>query len=249
MVDKHIKEFISKKINNETPTMNKTKIEVFYKNQMNGNYKLEERILKNIVYKNVKCNDSENEQLKIIFYYKNSKTANLVIKNSPTTQCEDLNTTNVIYNFTCNRMTCQSANYIGMTRTTLKKRLDSHYYNGSIYKHYKEFHKEKLTKENLYNNTKIIEKEQEWKRLSIKEALKIIEMTPKLNIQYESFNSILQLYKNGNINASKRINSNNNAINIINIENSDIEASLLLESNLIQSSPLSTTQAATSEEG
>ena len=136
-----------------------------------------------------------------------------------------------------------------MTRTTLKKRLDSHYYNGSIYKHYKEFHKEKLTKENLYNNTKIIEKEQEWKRLSIKEALKIIEMTPKLNIQYESFNSILQLYKNGNINASKRINSNNNAINIINIENSDIEASLLLESNLIQSSPLSTTQAATSEEG
>ena len=104
-----------------------------------------------------------------------------------------------------------------------------------------------MTKENLYNNTKIIEKEQEWKILSIKEALKNIEITPKLNIQYESFNSILQLYKHGNINASERINSNYNTINIINAGTSDIEVSLLLESNLIQNSPLST-QADTSEE-
>ena len=104
-----------------------------------------------------------------------------------------------------------------------------------------------MTKENLYNNTKIIEKEQEWKRLSIKEALKIIEMTPRLNFQYESFNSILQLYKHGNIYASERINSNNNT-SFTNIETSGIEVSLLLESNLIQNAALPT-QAATSEEG
>ena len=38
VVDKHTKEFISKMINNETPTKNKTKIEVFYKNEMNGRW-------------------------------------------------------------------------------------------------------------------------------------------------------------------------------------------------------------------
>ena len=73
-------------------------------------------------------------------------------------------------------MTCQSASYIGMTRTTLKKRLDAHYYNGSIFKHYKYYHNEQLTKENLYNNTKILEKVQDWNRLVIKEALKIMKL-------------------------------------------------------------------------
>ena len=51
---------------------------------MHNNYKLEERIIKNIIMKNTKCID-ENEKLQIIFYYRNRKTANLVIKNSPTT--------------------------------------------------------------------------------------------------------------------------------------------------------------------
>ena len=87
-----------------------------------------------------------------MFNYKNRKTSNLVI--NPTTQIEDLKKTNIVYNFTCNSMTCQSTNYIGMTRKSLRKRLDAHYYNGSIHKHYKEFHNEKFTKENLYKNIK-----------------------------------------------------------------------------------------------
>ena len=98
-----------------------------------------------------------------IFYYKNRKTANLVIKNSQTTQLDPLKTTNVIYKYTCNLMTCQSE-YIGMTRTTLKKRLDAHYYNGSILKHHEQHYNEKITKENLYKNTKIIEKENEYRK-------------------------------------------------------------------------------------
>ena len=64
-----------------------------------------------------------------------------------------------------------------MTRKTLKKKLDSHYYNGSIFQHYKQNHKESITKQNLYNNTLILEKEQDWRKLAIKEAQKIIELT------------------------------------------------------------------------
>ena len=93
-------------------------------------------------------------------------------------------------------MTCQSVSYFGMTITTLKKRLDSHYYNGSIFQHYKQNHKESITKQNLYNNTLILEKEQDWRKLAIKEALKIIELTPKWNIQFKKLSSILKLYKN-----------------------------------------------------
>ena len=47
------------------------------------NSKLE--VIKAIITKNIKCKDSENEHLKIIFYYKNNKTSNLVIKNNPAT--------------------------------------------------------------------------------------------------------------------------------------------------------------------
>ena len=64
VVYNHVKEFINKKIYNEKPTNNKTKIDIFYKNQMIWNYKLEERILKNIVYENIKCSDSDKEQIK-----------------------------------------------------------------------------------------------------------------------------------------------------------------------------------------
>ena len=87
---------------------------------MHNNYKLEERIIKNIIMKNTKCID-ENEKLQIIFYYRNRKTANLVIKNSQTTQVDPLKTTNVIYKYTCNLMTSQ-LEYIGITKTTFKEK-------------------------------------------------------------------------------------------------------------------------------
>ena len=96
--------------------------------------------------RNTKCKN-DNDQLKIILYYKNKKTANLLIKNNPTSQVDTLNMNNVIYKYTCSLMTCQSE-YISMTRTTLKKRLDSHYYYGNIQTHHNLYHKEKLTKEN-----------------------------------------------------------------------------------------------------
>ena len=50
----------------------KNVINIYYKNQVNGNYKLEERIIKDIVIRNTKFKN-DNDQLNIIFYYKNKK--------------------------------------------------------------------------------------------------------------------------------------------------------------------------------
>ena len=69
---------------------------------------------------------------------------------------------NVVYNFKCNFMQC-TAEYIGHTRTSLGKRLNNQYYKGSIKKHYKLNHNQKITKEELYNNTKNMGYENEYK--------------------------------------------------------------------------------------
>ena len=81
LVDAHINKFISSKVlGDNKPKANKV-INIFYQNQTHGQYKTDERIIKDIVYKNTKC--IENDQvLKIIFFYKNRKTHNLVMKNN-----------------------------------------------------------------------------------------------------------------------------------------------------------------------
>ena len=190
ILDENIKKFTNKKKNENE---HKNKINVLYKNQMHGNYKIEERVIKNIVRNNIKCQNNQ-EQLNIVFYYKNMKSSNLVIKNSPSRENDSLSESNVIYKFSCHVMPCK-ADYIGLTRTKLKKRLDLHYYNGSILKHYKEHHHKNLTKEDLYKNTIIIEKDKDSKKLFIKESLKILELSPKINIQFDSFSATLSLYK------------------------------------------------------
>ena len=185
---------------------------------MHPNYKLDEKILKDIISTNVKCN-KEGEHLKITFYYINKKTSNLVIKNSPKSESEPLDMTNVIYKFQCKFMQC-NAEYIGHTRTSLKKRLNNHYYKGSIKNHYQLDHNQKITKEELYNNTKIMGYENEYRRLIIKEALEILEHLPAINIQDENFHNILKLYKNNNINRNQEqsLNMPNNHAHVNQIQ-------------------------------
>ena len=74
---------------------------------------------------NIKCKNDQ-EQLNIVFYDKNIKTFNLVIENCPPRENDSLSESNMIYKFSCHVISCK-ADYIGLTRTRLKKRLDSHY--------------------------------------------------------------------------------------------------------------------------
>ena len=71
MVDSEIKKFLIQKQSTENKET-KRSIPVYYESQTHANYKIEERVIKNIVYTNVKCTDTTNK-LNLIFYYKNKK--------------------------------------------------------------------------------------------------------------------------------------------------------------------------------
>ena len=83
-----------------------------------------------------------------------------------------LNTTNVIYQFTCLNDDCmhRSTNYIGSTTTTLSRRLTMHLANGAIKDHQLARHNSNLTMENIVRNTVIIRKHRDTIRLIINEA-------------------------------------------------------------------------------
>ena len=82
MVDTEIKKFLTKKENEIAKEKRKT-IPVYYESQTHLNHKVEERMIKKIVYDNTKCSDP-NYKLNLIYYYKNKKTSQLVMKNNLT---------------------------------------------------------------------------------------------------------------------------------------------------------------------
>ena len=151
---------------------------------MNNNYKIEERVLKSILKSYVKCT-SDNDKVKLIIYYKNQKTASMVMKNSPRKDIPALQKTNVIYEFTCNTGNCefQPSKYIGCTVTTLSRRLTMHLSAGGPHNHMKNVHKTTLNRQQLVDQTKIINHNIDRNRLEILEALIIQKTKPSINNQ------------------------------------------------------------------
>ena len=112
-------------------TENSNKIKIYYENLMSSAYKIDERIIRNIIDQNTRVVNN-NDKLDLLIYYKNPKTAQLIMANN-TNKKTQLNTTNVIYQFTCPNEDCmlRSTNYIGSTTTTLSRRLTMHLTNGA----------------------------------------------------------------------------------------------------------------------
>ena len=192
MIDTEIKKFLAKKHNDQTKEK-KMPIPVYYENQTHINYKIEERVIKDIVYSNVKCTDPNN-RLNLIVYYKNMKTSQLIMKNNLAPHLRHLEQTNVVYEFTCPMSHSQVTQYIGFTQTTLSQRLTSHRQNGSILNHFLHEHHIKPTREQLTENTKILSRSHDRHRLAIKESLLILESKPEINKQYDNFTNILKLH-------------------------------------------------------
>ena len=67
---------------------------------MNKNYKLNKRILKNVIKNKIKCVNSK-EKLKWNIYYKNLKTKNLVMRNNINESKSILKTYYVVYKVSC----------------------------------------------------------------------------------------------------------------------------------------------------
>ena len=80
-----------------------------------------------------------------------------------------------------------------MTTTTLSINLTHHLQKGSIKEHYQHFHQKTITRQEIVQNTKIIQRATDRKRLRIKESLLILQQSPSLNKQHEGFEGVLHL--------------------------------------------------------
>ena len=204
LVDKEINRFLVNKFSdNPANKDSKTTINIFYNNQMHDSYKQEERIIKSLVHDNIDC--SSNYSVKMIFYYKNPKSSNLIIKNGPPPSSNDPDKHNLIYCYKCPSNHDQPAFYVGKTTTTLSQRMSQH---KSIQEHMLETHGTRSTKVERLANTKILEKENNKNKLSIKEALYILHSSPEINKQDDNFSRTLKLIP------ERKVNLLDNFINI-----------------------------------
>ena len=166
---------------------------MYYEAQTHCNYKLDERILKDIITNNTRPTDP-NKKLNLIIFYRNLKTHNLVIKNNLAKPPTALQKSNVIYEFECPLSHGNvTPRYIGFTQNTLSRRLTQHLQQGSIRNHFSDYHNATITRETIVNNTKIIEHAKDRYHLAIKEALLIMNTNPIINKQYDNFSNILWL--------------------------------------------------------
>ena len=163
----------------------KEEIKIFYKATFSTAYEEEEeRVIRQIVKRNIKPSDPD-KQLKLIIFYKTKKTSHLLLKNNPHNEKESLQKSHVIYRFTCNQGNCEvlPSTYIGMTTTRLSRRLTCHLTSGAPKTHLREQHDTAITRDTLENSTEVITTCADARRLPILEALYIKEMSPTLNVQ------------------------------------------------------------------
>ena len=171
-IDKHINSFIQRKFSVHQQQKEEY-TPVFYRNQMHSNYKIEERVIKELVYGNTEVVGS-GKKLKLIIYYNNRKTSQLVMKNNLQPPLKVIQQTNVVYSFNCPVLQCQAKpqteTYIGQTQTTLSRRLTMHLQSGSILQHFLNSHNRKPTRTELTESTTIIARANSKYMLSVKEA-------------------------------------------------------------------------------
>ena len=122
-----LQNYLNKKYSN-TYNINELNIHnIYYQNKYSNAYKTDEGIITQIIKNNTECTN-KLDQLKIIIYYKSHTIANLISKNNQSCKPNNLKQTNMIYKYACNIGDCdlQNSTYIGMTTTTLSRRITMH---------------------------------------------------------------------------------------------------------------------------
>ena len=192
--DRILNDYVNR-IHKPTEKPDITTHDLFYCNQFSSAYKTDERVIKQIVQNNTRC-INPNEKLNLIVYYTSKTTTSLICLNNQSPKCSELQRTNVVYEFTCKTGDCerQKNSYIGMTTTTLSRRLTMHKSSGAIQAHMKSRHNRTVTREELEDNTEILRAETDFIRLRILEALYIQEKCPTLNQQATGNQRTLKLH-------------------------------------------------------
>ena len=106
------------------------------------------------------------------------------MKNSPQMDSDPLKKHGVVYCIICPENGCNHS-YIGMTTTRFSKRLSVYLQEGNFFQHFRQHHGV-LQRTALLENTTIIDKDQDWRRLRLREALHIMKLKPTLNITQET---------------------------------------------------------------
>ena len=168
---------------------------IYYRNTMSPGYRTDEKVLQDIIHRNCKVQDPSH-QLRLNIYYKSPKTSSLVLRNNMTNENSPLKQTNVIYHFKCTTGDCAllpNSGYIGMTTTTLSRRLTMHLQNGGPLTHLDKHHGQRLTRQMLTANTTILARGTTVRHLTALEAVYIRDFDPLINKQVNA-RGTLSLY-------------------------------------------------------
>lgn len=198
-IDTEIKKYMDRAVTEKKRDVTKkNRLTLFYRNYMSSAYKVDERVIREIIHDCVTCTNAD-ESLNLVIYYQNKKTHNLVIRNNLSADGNKLKRSNVVYQFNCPHEDCRlhSVNYIGVTTTTLSRRLTMHLRDGSPKEHMQQSHNTTLTRTHLTENTIIIASSSNPNRLRILEALYIRERSPQINKQIASSATTLGLWGGG----------------------------------------------------
>ena len=173
-------------------TQKENHLTLYYRNFMNTSYKVDETVIKHIIKKNVKC-VQEDQKLNLVVFYQSKKTRNFIMKNNMSYKREKLKCTNVVYQFICPHEDCRlrKETYIGVTTTSLSRRLTMHLRDGAPKEHMQQQHNTTLTRQHLTENTTIITSCTDKRKLAVLESLHIHEKRPTLNKQVQQYSSLL----------------------------------------------------------
>ena len=185
VISQKISHFIEKKANNRTEK-EKT-ITVYHQMSYGTQHEKEVEALKNIIRRGVDV-QKPFEHLSLRIYCRPNTTSSLIMRNSTTEKRSLEETTNVVYEFKCPVDACKhrTITYIGLTTTTLRRRMLAHRNHGAIHNHFIKEHDRKPLLTELMENTSIRHRESENKRLKIAEAVSIAIQHPVLNVQKDS---------------------------------------------------------------
>ena len=168
---------------------------LFYQNSTSTAYAKDEKVLRDIVNRNCRARQEE-DSIQLIIFYRSPKISTLVMKNNLSQDQSKLKSTNVVYQFNCPAGDCAhryNCCYVGHTTTSLSRRLSMHLQDGAPEKHLRRSHNSELTRKMLVDNTAILARCNNKKKLQVLEAVYIRDIDPSINRQMNLCSS-LSLY-------------------------------------------------------
>ena len=156
---------------------------LFYENQMSDAYKTDERILRGIISRN--CDPvHQGEKLKLVIYYKTPKVSDLILKNNLSADPSTLKKTNVVYQYKCTHGDCarqHNGSYIGLTTTTLGRRITMHLQDGGPKRHLRDTHNTRLSRQDMVDNTTVLCKCTNRRKLHALEAVYMLQCVHEIS--------------------------------------------------------------------